>query len=529
LAIVVTLALVVLVNASFLATVEDFTSQVARQQTVALAPKAKPADLAAPSANKLEIAIERLLGAKALANAQVSVNVVDTATGKTIFAKNPKLALNPASNTKLLTTAAALHYFGPSHRFRTRVLTNATVRKNGVLDGDLFVQADADPSLVSGNLYELGSELVALGVHKITGRLILDISRFDHEGWPPGFMQKEEVASYRAPVGAGSVNYNTFVVYIRPGESPGTGVHLTKVPENPGVEILNEAITGKGGAFRARLDSQWLPDGTLSLALRGTVGVGAGPRSYRFPVPKPSTYTIGVLTEAFKNAGMNLGRKGSVLGETPETAKELAVHRSDPVAVLIRAINKHSNNFMAEQLLWSLAPGPQAKIEAGIEQVRAFTREIGMPQQDLVFGNGSGLYDNNRVSAEQFTHLLSYIERDFPYREEFVGSLAIMGVDGTARRRLRRRTSAGWVRVKTGTLNGVCALSGYAQAPGQAPIVFSILVNGFDQWRIGQVRRIQDGIVHAIVTQMRREPVEYEDPEAPVVEEAIDEPDEDDE
>jgi D-alanyl-D-alanine carboxypeptidase/D-alanyl-D-alanine-endopeptidase (penicillin-binding protein 4) len=199
------------------------------------------------------------------------------------------------------------------------------------------------------------------------------------------------------------------------------------------------------------------------------------------------------------HAGVKVGKKAIKLGEVPREARLLATHRSETLSVLLRGVNKLSNNFMAEQILRSLAPGDHATAEAALAVVREYARGVGLPQDGLRIGNGSGLYDNNRISARALVQLLTHVHRDFRVRADFMASLPIMGRDGTLRRRLRETDGATWIRAKTGTLDGVSALSGYAGALGKnSPVVFAVLMNELGRWESGKAKATQDQIALAL-------------------------------
>ncbi|HEY0138084.1 MAG TPA: D-alanyl-D-alanine carboxypeptidase, partial [Nannocystis sp.] len=103
----------------------------------------------------LQARIDAVLAATFLAGATVGVHVVDLADGRVLYARNAELAQNPASNVKLVTTAAALALLGPEHRYVTRVYVDPKALKGHTIDGDLYLRGGGDPSLVTGDLYQL--------------------------------------------------------------------------------------------------------------------------------------------------------------------------------------------------------------------------------------------------------------------------------------------------------------------------------------------------------------------------------------
>lgn len=442
--------------------------------------------------------IEALIQAAELSEGtQLGISIVDLETGETLFEHNPKLALNPASNAKLLTTAAALERLGPEHRYATRIWTDPEGIEDGVIAGKLYLQGGGDPSLVTGEIYELAGKLRAAGVKRIRGPIVVDAKRFDADGFPPGFDKKNEFASYRAPGGALSVNYNTYEVHARPGKAIGDPPQLIAEPPVASIKLESEALTVAGNRNRLWVSTEQRRGKTI-VTFHGEVGISNGPSSYRYPVADPSRYAGNLLALALRQRGIRLRKTKIEIGKVAEDAELLATYRSETLSELCRAVNKWSNNFMAEQILRTLVPDNGATAAASLELLRAYTKDIGMPQAGLVIGNGSGLYDNNMISPTAVTYLLAHVYADFRIRSDYLASLAIMGSDGTTRSRLRKSNAKGWVRVKTGTLDGVSALSGYAGAAGRDPIAFSILLNDLERKQRSNARTLQDGIAELL-------------------------------
>ena len=455
------------------------------------APPAQPAPL--------DKRIDALLAKAQLGkDVQVGISIVDLATGETLYAHNADVALNPASNAKLVTTAAALERLGPEHRYTTRIWTDAKGVENGVVSGKLYLQGGGDPALVTGEIYELAGQLRSAGIVRVNGPIVIDATRFDADGLPPGFAQKDEFASHRAPGGAMSVNYNTFEVHARPGKAIGDAPMLLVEPPIPSIQVVSEAKTVAGNRNKLTVESKQAGD-KIIVTFQGEVGIDNGPSSYRYPVSDPSRYAGELLALALTQRGIKLGKSTiETGGDVPRDAELLATYRSESLSELCRSVNKWSNNFMAEQILRTLVPEDGATAAASLDLLRAWTVAIGMPQDGLVLGNGSGLYANNMISATALTYLLGHVYGDFRFRSDFVASLAIMGGDGTTRSRLSDSPAEGWVRVKTGTLDDVSALSGYAGAMGRDPIAFAIMFNGLERKHRIKARELQDQIAEML-------------------------------
>lgn len=441
--------------------------------------------------------VDDLLAQDFLEGDTVGILAVDLETGETLYARNANTPLNPASNQKLITTAAALHVLGPEHRYATRVYGGDGALRGSTLKSDLYLEGGGDPSLTTGDLYELALRLRGQGIESIDGKIVVDATRFDADGLPPGFDQKDEFASYRAPLGAASVNFNTYVLVTRPGASIGQTAALTVEPAVDSIVVENSAKTVAGKRNQIVVNPRFESNKTV-LEVSGEIGVDAPAGSFRYPVQDPSRYAGDALRLVLRQAGIKVKKKQIGVGKVPRSADLLATHRSDSLSVQIRAVNKLSNNFMAEQILRTLAPDDGASAEASLTALTDAVDGIGLETSTMKLGNGSGLYDNNRVSPKQLVTLLTKMHGDFRYRADYLASLSVGGADGTARRRLSESPAKRWVRVKTGTLDDVSALSGYVGRFDREPIVFAIVMNDLERSDKHKARKVQTAIVEAL-------------------------------
>ncbi|HEY8145861.1 MAG TPA: D-alanyl-D-alanine carboxypeptidase/D-alanyl-D-alanine-endopeptidase, partial [Kofleriaceae bacterium] len=205
--------------------------------------------------------------------------------------------------------------------------------------------------------------------------------------------------------------------------------------------------------------------------------------------------------------GIAIDKKKKVIaGQVPKLAKPVAWRVSEPLAVLVRGLGKYSNNFVAETLLKTIGAVKRpdqhkpATWDDGLVAVRGWLEgTVGWKKDGYYYGNGSGLFASNRFSPRELASLLAAAYRDFRFGPDYVASLSIAGVDGTISRRMSRGPAAGLVRAKTGTLSGVSTLSGYAALDGRAPLVFSILVNGFSDEQANSARVLQNEICEAMI------------------------------
>jgi D-alanyl-D-alanine carboxypeptidase/D-alanyl-D-alanine-endopeptidase (penicillin-binding protein 4) len=241
--------------------------------------------------------------------------------------------------------------------------------------------------------------------------------------------------------------------------------------------------------------------GRQRITVEGRLPAGQkGAVSWR-KVDDPPRYLGETLRRLLEQRGLKLS--GQVrLGPVAPSAQLVEVLESEPLAEVVRRLNKSSNNFVGEQLLKALGAataGPPGSTAAGLAEVERFLASLGIPRGAYLMTNGSGLNDANRFSARQTALLLADLWRRFALAPEFVGSLPVAGRDGTIRWRLEDPEVAGRVRAKTGTLDGVAALSGYAETAAGERLAFALIVNDAGG-RAGPVTAALDRLTSALVT-----------------------------
>jgi D-alanyl-D-alanine carboxypeptidase/D-alanyl-D-alanine-endopeptidase (penicillin-binding protein 4) len=446
---------------------------------------------------ELEAVLRSIVEASPIAGARAGILVMAIDSGQVLYARDPDVLLNPASNVKLVTTAAALARLGPEYRFSTEFLVDGP-SAGGSSPRTLFVRGRGDPSIVTERLWGIAADLEHLGIRRI-GELVLDDGFFDPERHGPGFDQESGDRSYLAPSGALSLNFNSVAVHVGPGDRPGQRARVELEPASDYVEVENRAVTvPASGRRRVTVSSVPIAGGRQRIVVEGRVPAGSRPQAVWRKIDEPALYFGATLRKLLELRGVKVGRVRA--GPVAEGAKLVHVAESDSLAEVVRRLNKTSNNFTAEQLLETLgaevkgAPGSWAK---GVAAVEEFLAEVGIPRGAYVMKNGSGLNDTNRFSARQLVTLLRAMWTRFPLQAEYLGSLPVAGRDGTIRWRMEGTEAAGRLRAKTGTLESVTSLSGYVENAGKQPLAFSILVNDYPG-RAGAVVRTVDALGGAL-------------------------------
>jgi len=425
----------------------------------------------------LSAALAKFLAAPALRGARVGVLVVDLATGAHLAEHAADEDLVPASNQKLLISAAALDRWGPAHVFETPVLVEGELGADGVLDGTLWIVGQGDPTFVSEKMWKLAEEIRLAGVREIKGGIGVDATRFDalrfHPDWEPVSSR-----AYYAPVSAWSANYSSFRIDIVPGAHVGAPVELRLAPELPYFKSTVDAVTLRGGG-QLMLDVDVLADGSgENVKVSGAVSADRPASTYWRAVGLPERYAAALLRAQLEAQGVRVSARMR-MGAAPAGAHELLRFPGDSLALQIRLLDKFSNNFVAEQLTKMLGAevyGPPGTWDKGTRALGAYLEANGIADPAVVIADGSGLSPRNRVSPATLVAVIRKAALRFESGAEFVSALPIGGREGTLEDRMQ--DGAVQIRAKTGHLRRVAALSGVVPASDGSTRAFSILVNG---------------------------------------------------
>lgn len=448
----------------------------------------------------LKKALTSLLERPTLKNARVGFELRSLDTGERIFAHNADELLNPASNVKLVTAAAALWRLGPEYRFETEFLTDPEFQTTPFLGKAkaLYVRGKGDPSITNERLYGMVTELVHSGLKEV-GDLVIDDSWFDGERLAPGFDQDRSDRSYNAPTGAVSINWNSVGVYVRAGEGPGKKGIVEVEPQSDYFVVDNALMTGSRRYRRFSISSEAAGE-KQRIVVRGSVPSDQTAIATYKKIDNPPWYFAHTLKQMLAMRGVKV--RGRVrVGVTPDQAKLLTVGVSETFDMILKRMNKHSSNFVAEMLIKTLGAevgGRPGTFSKGMEVVEEFLeKEVGIPRGTYVMKNGSGINDTNRFSAAQMNKILQFMDGKGAVAPEYVSALGIAGKDGTLRYRFEGSDAVGRLRAKTGTLFNVTALAGYVQSVGGEKFIFAVMANDFPG-RAGPVIESVDALGAAV-------------------------------
>lgn len=461
-----------------------------------------PAAPPSPARGDFARLADSILDAPPLHRAHVGIVVYDPGEDRILYARNAERHFVPASNQKYWPTATALHLLGPEFRYRTPVLGVGFDRTSGAARA-LVVPGQGDPTwsqrFHDEDLAVLGflaDSLVAAGLQRVSGDLVVDASRFD-ESIIPGSWTFGNLNGTSAPP-SGAFVVGEGIVRVRVQGGAAAGAPATVTPEAPAgvVPVGNGVVTGAADAPRRVTTGRGPWSDTLRLS--GVVPAVGDAQVLRLPMTDPVRFAAEAFADALRERGVALEggvrvvrdplqaaahREGRAAanGGGPVPVVELASWTSPPLTDIVTAILQPSQNWIAEQLVRTLGAerGDGGSWRAGIALQEAFLfGTVGIDSTALRMQDGSGMSHQNLVTPLAVVQLLDHA-RTATWGPAFRDGLTGPGRPGTLSGRLG--SLEGRMVGKTGTLSNVNALSGYLVTRDGRELIFSILSNASGQ------------------------------------------------
>ena len=361
------------------------------------------------------------------------VLIVNPRTGDTLYSQNAGKLFMPASNMKIVTSAAALTLLGPDYTYKTTFLVDGPVQ-DSVLDGDLIVIGRGDPT-ISDNMRgvattvmdALADSIRAHGISQVTGRL--------------------------ARVG------NAF-----PDSTRGYGWEWDDL----------------GEYYAAGVDELIFNEGMAPTTLRpppDTVRDSA----YSGPAKDPATAYLNALNDALirRRITLDAGVLDSIL-PTPFKMDTLFTFTSLPMRSILPALLKPSQNQIAEILLKTigLERGGMGTADSARKIVGQQLLAWGVQSDGFVIRDGSGLSRHDLLTPETLVRVLDRIQQDTAFAV-FYNALPIAGVDGTLKDRMKGTPAEGNAHAKTGSISNARTLSGYVTTADGERLIFSTMASNW--------------------------------------------------
>ncbi len=451
---------------------------------------------------------------------------VSTLDGREINAVNADKRFQPASTTKLLTTAAAFHTL-PNPRTPNPAFAT-TIRLEPRSDGappDIAIIGGADalladsPECPDNCLDNLADIIAAHGIRAVSD-VIGDDTLFPDQRWTSGWIVEDLKFKFATAISALTVNENVLKIDVTAGAAPGAPIIATWAEGDDLMKLQVEARTVEGYADHLRISR--LP-GSDTMRIHGEFGVRARPVQLTIGIDDPAEFTARRLVRLLGQRGVlvhgtaRARHRPAVIADEPHmrdimrsdptapasatvrraNSQEIARQLPAPLFNTLTIVNKESHNLFAELILRriGLVAGSGGSGD-GLAAIAAMLEEAGVPATAYDLSDGSGLSVYNRISPRALTQLLVWAA-DQHWYETWRATLPVGGVDGSLQYRFRRAPLSGAVFAKTGSLTGVRALAGYLTAASGQTLAFTVIVNDLPSEARSPIPRI-DALLYDI-------------------------------
>ncbi|NJM99102.1 MAG: D-alanyl-D-alanine carboxypeptidase/D-alanyl-D-alanine-endopeptidase [Phormidesmis sp. RL_2_1] len=400
----------------------------------------------------------------------------------------------PASNIKLLTTAAALQQLGPDFRVRTSVYGQT---HNGLTS--LYVVGRGDPTLTNAHLQDLAQQLAGQGITRVDHLFGYD-RYFPGRAYHPNWEWEDVQAGYGAPINSLILNQNALELALYPSE---VGQPLRVEWDDPSqknrwqIENFSQTVAA-GEPSYADVGQDQL--GQPRLQVFGVLSADYGADPFSIAIANPGEYFLQQFSQSLNEQNMTIAQSALLSEPWPQSAPELASITSPPLSAWLPFINGDSNNLYAGALLKALGIAHGAgnnftddATVVGTKAVKNILEQLGVDPSTYEMVDGSGLSRHNLATPQTFIDVLQAMAYH-PYAAHYRNSLAVAGEQANLRRRFQNTVVQGQLQGKTGYVRNNESLSGYFDLPHHPPVVFSIMMSN-----VNQPARVMRGVVDEIV------------------------------
>jgi serine-type D-Ala-D-Ala carboxypeptidase/endopeptidase (penicillin-binding protein 4) len=443
----------------------------------------------------LYAAVQKLANDTSLKHGQSSIVIMDAQTGEILASHNPCASVIPASNMKIVTTAATLGILGADYRFRTELQHDGMVR-DSVLYGNLFIKGYGDPTLASPEfegipsramvLDSFSQKIKALGIKKIVGKIVGDGSAFEPMTAPPTWLW-EDLGNYYG-VGPSGLNFNENLYNLNFLQNPNIGSPPSVMgfsPEVPDFQLINEVKSAKGGGDDAFIYSTpYATTGTVG----GKIPAGNSVFSINGALPDPPYFAAWHLRKRLRDIGIEVTDSATTQLKLEQKNAPMGLRQtfyawfSPKLSTIMVRTNLESVNLYCEAFVRSIAlqrTGVGTN-DAGTEEIARYWRSKGIDTEGLFMQDGSGLSPRNGVTGLQIASILRQVANDTAVFPSFYASLPEAGKSGTLKGMFKNNFAAQQrIRAKSGTITRVKAYSGYITGTDGRLLIFSAMCNNF--------------------------------------------------
>lgn len=445
---------------------------------------------------------------------------------KWYYKKNEKKLLTPASTTKLYTTFALLKYLSKDFEIATEVLYDGKISPDGELKGNLYLKGKGDALFSTSDLEILADKVLKAGIKKISGNIIAEPNFFDDVTERMKYSGDNEVVQATPPITSLNIDRNAATIIITAGNQRGVKPNVQIIPASDSHIIINNAAVASpppprkkkrrskkrssienlidlknnqpymqstAGDFTVllaavarggiRVGTKAAPDGRQQFIVSGNIKPNST-YSYRHLLSNPPLTIAGAFKKRLQAGGISInGNIGVLNRKESDSLKQNFKFLTDfrrPAVDIIDIVNKESDNYLAEilfKIIGANAGSQQNTAASSCNIIDSVLYLYNIEYNSCDLNDGSGLSRRNIITAET---LIKVLEAAFnmPFKDEFINSLSVAGVDGTLRKRFKNTNAEKNIKAKTGTLRNVSALGGYLKSLNGENMAFALIFNG---------------------------------------------------
>ncbi len=428
-------------------------------------------------------------------NVEFSIQIIEASSGKTLYERNAKKALVPASNMKIVVSAAALKYLGADYEYKTKV---------GLRGDTLIVVGSGDPLLGDkandaryrrdiGWIFEdIAAALKRNRIAAISD-IVIDSGVFDDQRVHPNWPEKDLNRWYACEVSG--LNFNDNCIEVSAENSNGQVTVLIE-PQTRYVQVTNETTAISAGPQAV---GSYRTAEANRIAVFGKCKDKVGP--FFVAIERPAAFFGFLLAESLARAGVS--SSGQIIEKAAADGRDvtpLAEYRT-PIIDCLSRCNKDSLGLAAESLLKTIAANSNPDKRAGSwnkgrDVISQHLAALGVGSEEFFIDDGSGLSEQNRLSANAIATVLSDVYKSENW-QLYKRSLAVGGVDGTIARYFVEQKYKGRIIGKTGYISGVKSFSGLCSTD-RGDYIFSILANNADSLGRDVINDIAKAIIDSL-------------------------------
>jgi serine-type D-Ala-D-Ala carboxypeptidase/endopeptidase (penicillin-binding protein 4) len=362
--------------------------------------------------------------------------IYDVRNNKVVAEQNSDTTYIPASIFKLFTNFAALEILGSDTKFSTNLYLEGKA-KNGVLDGNLILEAGGDTTFFIENLYNFAFAVRAQGISKVEGKLLYYDGDFINTSTINS--SQPSYASYNPGFSALNLNFNSFQVSCKKNV-------VATTPECDATLVQSSSNRYYTPVYKS---DRW--------------HINRKAKSLLLPVKNSSQYFASALQRVFANVGIKVeGVKR--ISSIPKSAKIIVSYESKSVKDTVKNGLVYSNNLYSEVLLVHIAK----KLDCDFDKLEGASRCLQhwyqknypmMGLQNAKFYNGSGLSERIQISPKSVIELLKVAEHKKYGNDYFPSLLPLSAVSGTMKDRFVNDSAR--VFAKTGSMDFISSIAGY--------------------------------------------------------------------